>query len=238
MKTRVKRTKSGIFAPLRANTLKDNIVQLLTEAILTNKIKPGDRLNESQIGRDLNVSRAPIREALQQLQEQGMVLNNPRRGMFVVSLDNEDVQKINSLRVILEAEALRLARAAHDMAGLKRLGQILDRMDRMEPGPASQHTQIDLEFHRTIWSMSRNEYLVKILTSLTSPLFAHALLTKTRAEKTRMVLDSHRPLFDFVRGASNEAAEQVILAHVRLRWKGPDRFSSFATSRGTALLER
>jgi DNA-binding GntR family transcriptional regulator len=230
---RVGRPKSGIFGPLHAHTLKDNIAELLTDAILTSKIRPGDRLNESQIGRDLKVSRAPIREALQQLQEQGLVLNNPRRGMFVVSLEDEDVQKINSLRVILEAEALRLARAARDMAGLKRLGQILERMDRMEPSPAAQNTQIDLEFHRTIWNMCGNEYLVRILTSLTAPLFAHAILGKTRAEKARMVLDSHRPLFDYVRGASEETAEQAILTHVRLRWKGPDRYSSLAPTHGT-----
>jgi DNA-binding GntR family transcriptional regulator len=223
--------KTGIFTPLRARTLRDNIVPLLTDAILTNKIRPGDRLNESQLARELNVSRAPIREALQQLQEQGLVLNNPRRGMFVVSLDDEDVQKINSVRVILEAEALRLARSSADVAGLRRLSQILDRMDRMEPGPASQTLQIDLEFHRMIWSMSDNEYLVKTLASLTAPLFAHAVLIKTRAEKTRMVLDSHRPLYDYVRGASDVPAEDVILAHVRLRWKGPDRFSSFAPAR-------
>jgi DNA-binding GntR family transcriptional regulator len=227
---RLSRVQGGIFSPLRSNTLKDNIVQLLTEAIMTNKIRPGDRLNESQLGRDLNVSRAPIREALQQLQEQGLVLNNPRRGMFVVSLEDEDVQKINSLRVILEAEALRHARASGDVAGLKRLGQVMDRMDRLQPGPASQHSQIDLEFHRTIWSMSGNEYLVRILTSLTAPLFAHALLTKTRAEKMRMVLDSHHPLYDYVRGASDEPAGQVILAHLRLRWKWSDQTSSPAVA--------
>jgi DNA-binding GntR family transcriptional regulator len=230
------RPQNGIFAPLRSNTLKDNIVQLLTEAIMTNKIRSGERLNESQLGRDLSVSRAPIREALQQLQEQGLVINNPRRGMFVVSLADEDVQKINDLRVILEAEALRFARASGDAAGLKRLGQILDRMDRLQPGQASQHSQIDLEFHRAIWTMSGNEYLVRILTSLTAPLFAHALITKTHAEKARMVLDSHRPLYDYVRGDSDVPADQVMVAHLRLRWKWSER-SAGAASAGQAASE-
>jgi len=47
---------------------------------------------------------------MQQLQEQGLIVNVPRRGMFAVSLDEEEIGKINSLRVVLEAEALRLAR--------------------------------------------------------------------------------------------------------------------------------
>lgn len=210
------------FAPLRAITLKHDIAHLLTEAILTSKIRPGERLNESQLGRELSVSRAPIREALQQLCERGLVVNHPRRGMFVVSLNDEEVQKINNLRVLLESQALRLARESRDEAGLKTLRAIMDRMDRKPLGPATEQSQMDLEFHKAIWNMSGNEYLVRILTSLTAPLFAHALLTKTRAEKARMVLDSHRPLYSFVRGESGERAEQVIEAHLRFRWKWLD----------------
>lgn len=210
------------FAPLRAITLKHDIAHLLTEAILTSKIRPGERLNESQLGRELNVSRAPIREALQQLCERGLVVNHPRRGMFVVSLNDEDVQKINNLRVLLESQALRLARESRDQSGLKTLRAIMDRMDRKPLGPATEQSQMDLEFHKAIWNMSGNEYLVRILTSLTAPLFAHALLTKTRAEKARMVLDSHRPLYNYVRGESDERAESVIEAHLRFRWKWLD----------------
>ena len=181
----------GIFAPLKGHeNLKERTVELLTEAILAGKIKPGDRVNESQISRQLQVSRSPVREALQQLQEQGLIVNAPRRGMFVVSLTEEDVQKINSLRVILEA------------------------------------VRIDLQFHRTIWSLTGNEHIERMLVSLTTPLFAHAMLTLLRSEKQRMVLDSHRPLLDFVRGKSDQSAEEVMIAHLSLRWKDPAKFSS------------
>ena len=96
--------RDSVFRPM-----KDRTVQILADAILTGKIKPGERLNESQLARDLNVSRAPVREALQQLQEQSLIVNIPRRGMYAVSLDDDDIQKINSLRIVLEAEAIRLA---------------------------------------------------------------------------------------------------------------------------------
>jgi len=102
---------ASILQPIKNNgTLKDRTVEVIADAILGGKIKPGERLNESQLARDLRISRAPVREALQQLQEQGLIINIPRRGMFVVTLDEEDIQKVNSLRVVLEAEALRLAR--------------------------------------------------------------------------------------------------------------------------------
>jgi len=90
-------------------TLRAHVVKILSAGILSGKYKPGDRLNESQIARELNISRIPVREALSQLQEQGLVQNRERRGMFVTNIGPEEVLQISSLRIILETEALRLA---------------------------------------------------------------------------------------------------------------------------------
>lgn len=216
----------SIVANLKPSTLREDIAELLADAILTGKLRPGDRLNESALARQWQVSRAPIREALQQLEERGLVVNRPRRGMFVVSLDEEEVQKINSLRLVLEAEALRLSRARATPQLIRRLQQIADKMERSSGSPAVEATQLDLEFHRTIWAGSGNEYLERTLAGLTAPLFAYALLTKPKAEKMRMILDSHRPLLDYVAGKLKRSAADVIYEHLALRWNQPDRFAS------------
>lgn len=221
--------KESIFQPIKNNgTLKDHTVELLGDAILSGKIKPGERLNESQLARDLHVSRAPVREALQQLQEQCLIVNIPRRGMFVVSLDEEDIQKINSLRIVLEAEALRLARRHLDPQREKKLEQLLTKMENMEPAPTKLSMRVDFEFHQTIWHYSNNEHLGKILTSLTAPLFAHSVRNLLRSEKMRIVLDSHRPLFEFICSRSQETAEQIMVAHLSIRYHDPQKFSSMA----------
>ena len=98
--------------PATPSTLKSHIFHKLRDAIVSGRYRPGDRLNESQIAREIGVSRIPVREALMQLQEHGLVMNHERRGMFVTRLSEEDVQRINSLRVVLEAEALT-QRARH-----------------------------------------------------------------------------------------------------------------------------
>jgi len=217
--------------PIKNNgTLKDRTLEALTDAILSGKIRPGERLNESQLARDLRVSRAPVREALQQLQEQSLIVNIARRGMFVVSLDDEDIQKINSLRVVLEAEALRLARLHLTPQREKKLQQLVNSVENMEPTPAKLSMRVDFEFHRTIWSFSGNPYLEKILTSLTAPLFAHSVRTLLRSEKLRIVLDSHRPLFDFICGRTKESAEQIMIAHLSVRYHQPEKFASLAST--------
>jgi len=224
----------SIAANFKPSTLRDSISELIRDAILSGKLRPGDRLNESALARQLQASRAPIREALQQLQEQGLVVNQPRRGMFVVSLDEEELQKINSLRLVLEAEALRLCRARATPQDLRRLRLLVEKMERSTRNTAMEATRMDLDFHRTLWSYSGNEYLEKTLTSLTTPLFAYAVLTMPKAEKMRMILDSHRPLVDYVAGQSESTADDVIYDHLTLRWHHPDRFSS----RGLGVAER
>jgi DNA-binding GntR family transcriptional regulator len=216
----------NIVANFKPSSLRDNISELLLDAILSGKLRPGDRLNESALARQLRVSRAPIREALQTLQEQGLVMNQPRRGMFVVSLDEEELQKINSLRLVLEAEALRLCRALAGAQNIRKLQQLAEKMERSTGSTALEATHMDLDFHRTLWSFSGNEFLEKTLTSVTAPLFAYAVLTKPKAEKMRMILDSHRPLVEFVAGKSDRTADEVILDHLTLRWNEPDRFAS------------
>lgn len=203
---------------------------MLTDAILQGKINPGDRLNETQLARDLNVSRAPVREALQQLHEQALIINVPRRGMFVVSLTDEDIQKISSLRVVLEGEALRLARKHLTPQRKQKLEQLLVAIESMKPSPTPFSMRLDFEFHRTIWSQCGNEYLEKILTSLTAPVFAHSVRMHFRGERFQMVLDSHRPLFNFICGRSKDTAEGVMLQHLSVRYHAPARFYSMSAT--------
>jgi DNA-binding GntR family transcriptional regulator len=188
------------LAPLRASTLRHSVVDLLVNAILSGRIAPGERLNESALSRQLQVSRAPIREALQHLQEQGLVINKPRRGMFVVSLTDDQITKINDLRIVLEAEALELCRARLDAAFRKKLLAALERLERDAPMTALEATRADLNFHRLIWAHTGNEFLERTLNSLSAPLFAYILVQKPSSHCAKVVLDSHRPLYEFVCG--------------------------------------
>lgn len=217
---------ASIGLDMRVETLRTNISELLGNAILSGKFRPGERLNESALARQMKVSRAPIREALQQLQEQGLVINQPRRGMFVVALEEEELQKINSLRLLLEAEALRLCRVQATPQTLRRFKQLLGKMERSQNTTAIEAGRMDLEFHRTLWMQSGNEFLHKTLMSLTAPVFAYAVLTKPKAVKMRMILDSHEPQYEYVAGISERSADDVMLEHLALRWHEPDRFSA------------
>ncbi|MBM3736041.1 MAG: GntR family transcriptional regulator [Acidobacteria bacterium] len=198
-----------------APTIRHSVAELLAKEILQGRILPGRRLNESQLARDLDISRAPIREALQQLQEQGLVMNLPRRGMFVVHLEMEDIRKINHVRVVLEAEALRQAQASLTAAGWARLSAVLRRLEACK-GPGITQVRLDQEFHRTIWSLTGNEYLERTLNGLVAPVFANGALQV--ADSSSVALFPHRPLADFVRGRTSRSAEDLMREHLAAYW--------------------
>jgi len=182
-------------------TLKSHLLRLLRQAILSGRYPPGSRLNESQLAREFNISRIPIREALMQLQESGLVTNHARRGMFVTRLTDEDVQRINSIRVVLEAEALRLCRANLTKASAE------------------------------IWELSGNPYLARTLDSLCTVLFAHA--AQDRGETIKWRLNRHRGLLDVVLGRSSVSPEDAVIAHLRVSYDEPEKFSSYAATQRT-----
>lgn len=209
------------------STLRAHVVKVIRGEILSGKYQPGDRLNESRIARELNISRIPVREALSQLQDQGLVMNHQRRGMFVIHLGAEEVQQINSLRIILETEALRLARARMTPEVLAKLTGLVEKMEAWD-GSLLDAAALDLEFHREIWRASGNPYLEKTLDGLATALFAHKAIEHVSLEIRRWRLNHHRALLDVVADPNAGDPQSAILTHLRMAYTEPERYSSLA----------
>lgn len=208
------------------STLRNHIARALRQQILAGRYKPGDRLNESQIAREFNTSRIPVREALSHLQEQGLVMNLERRGMFVMQLSETEVQQINSLRIVLEAEAMKLARAHMTPDIRARLEALVDQMEHWE-GPLAEAADLDRRFHQLIWHAAGNPWLERMLDQLTVALFAHKTLEHVSREMRQWRLNHHRELLDVVTGG-NADPRMALLTHLRMAYSSPERFSSMA----------
>ena len=94
--------------------LVDQVRQSLEEAILAGQVQPGEHLAETRIGEQLHVSRTTVREALLMLEQQGLVVSVPRRGMFVTRLSEQDALDLAFLRVLLEGFAVVVSRSRID----------------------------------------------------------------------------------------------------------------------------
>jgi DNA-binding GntR family transcriptional regulator len=217
--------KPNMLATVAPSITKVHLLHQLRGSILSGKYKPGDRLNESQIARELGISRIPVREALSQLQEAGLVTNRRHRGMFVTLLSEEDTQQINSIRIILETEAFTLARAHMTPEIAAKMTNLVNRMENWN-GQLSEAAELDLDFHRSIWEASGNSYLVKTLESLATGLFAHKTLDHVSHPLRQWRLNHHRVLLNVLLSTEEQDIAAALLVHLNMAYKSPGKFSS------------
>ena len=152
------------LAPLTARTLVDQVVDAIVEATARGVYLPGDRIVEAEVARELNVSRIPVREALRLLESQSVVVSERYRGMRLMSVDIEGLEKILKVRLVLEqlagAEVMAQLPAQPDI--LTPLKSVLARMHAAGTADdAFQVAALDTEFHRCLCKLSGNDTLLR-----------------------------------------------------------------------------
>ena len=166
---------------------KDQVVQAIKEAILTGSINPGDQIVESKIARELGSGIPLVREALIQLEQDGFVQKTPYKGTIVTKLGPKEIREIFQLRVELEAIAVEWAKGNVTPEDIKDLQKLIRKMEQSGAElDLDQFYEIDLEFHRKLWAMSGNPYLMAVLERIVVPLFAFFVM-KTKRERESYV---------------------------------------------------
>lgn len=152
-----------IFAPIEARSMQKEIVDLVREAILRGDVELGQHLPEQELAEQMHVSRIPVREAMRQLEQEGLVVRVPNRGCFVADFTEHDVVEIFSLRATLEMMALELATPRLTPKDIARLREIIE-AQRQANARRDFHelTQLDLQFHEYICAQANHSRLLKM----------------------------------------------------------------------------
>ena len=138
--------------------IREIVLNELRNAIFDNRLKPGDRLIEISIASSMGVSRTPVREALRQLEIEGLATNLPRKGTIVVGITIDDAIEIYDLREVLEGLAARNACLNISRLEIRRLKEIISFMeDNIENKDAIE--TVHREFNDIILNASRNKRL-------------------------------------------------------------------------------
>ncbi len=153
----------------RANqkTKMDQIVETLREAVLMGEFESGPRLLQEELAERFNTSSTPIREALRQLQAEGILEHSPYRGVQVAEVRMEDVREIYMVRAVMEPFATRLAVPYISGANLEQLRALQAEMRTYEAnGEAARLRKANYEFHLMIYEAANMPYTLKIIKSL------------------------------------------------------------------------
>lgn len=144
-------------------TLKDFVRDKVEQSIMQGDLKPGERLNESKISQDLHVSKSPVREAIKELASEGIIVNVPFKGNFVNQFSEKEILEITSLRSILEVQAVDFAVSRMNPDTQLQLRTIAQKMEEAaRKKDFLLMTEIDLEFHHYIVSVSENSILIDV----------------------------------------------------------------------------
>lgn len=212
------------FEPVRRESTREKVYGAIREAILDGRLKLGQRLTEISLAKDFGVSRAVIREALQQLAHDGLVEQNAYRGSHVVSLTPEQVDEIISTRILLESEAVRRAMDSITPADIRVLQDLTKRIQEAS-SDTDAVSELDLAFHEKIWELSGNNTLRKILLQITAPLFAMgSIMRHTRrgekpGPKAVFRRSSHSAVVDALKSGNAAKAAEGIQKHIAENWQ-------------------
>ena len=176
-------------------------VTKLIQSIFQGKLQPGMALREMALARELDVSQATIRDALQRLEHAGLVTRKPNLGATVTRLSPSDIRERVELRAMLEkhaAEAAAKRMTESDFIELERRLKILGKA--IGSDSYYEAAQADLEFHRFVWQCSGNEMLCRLLDQVTVPLFAFISIMRSHGlQQLKRVVAGHEPLIAALR---------------------------------------
>jgi GntR family transcriptional regulator, gluconate operon transcriptional repressor len=201
--------------PLDARrSLAEDAVELLRHEILSGRFRQGEHLVETKIAEQLGVSRGPVREAFKLLRAEGLVKEEPRRGMFVVSLSARDAREIYELRAAIEGRAAHLLAASGDAGKIRELSRLNAAIERAEA--ANDTTGVyacDLAFHDALCRLSGNARLHEVFVRYVPALRALLRLDKRVHGPMENVRGVHRPLMQAIEAGDADLARSLAERH-------------------------
>ena len=148
-------------------TLGERVYKSLKKSILNGDLKPGQKLSQDWLAKQMNVSRMPIREAIERLKMEGLVESIPYKESRVINFSYKDVEEIYSVRALLEAYSARLATSKIKESDLKTLKVISKEMNEiLNKKKYKQLPLLNKKFHLTIYSRSGNKRLYNTIKDL------------------------------------------------------------------------
>ena len=204
------------LTPLVAKSLVNQVVDAIVEAAAKGIFLPGDRIVEAERARSLNVSRIPVREALRLLESQGVVVSERYRGMSLMSVDIDRLEKILKVRLALETLAGHevIEKLKTDSDTLAPLEKVLDEMHRAaRADDGFRVASLDTEFHQVLCGLSGNEVLLRTFEPLSRQLTIIFGLS-TMKKGVQSIVEEHDVVVEVLRAGDKQAFDDLMRVHI------------------------
>jgi DNA-binding GntR family transcriptional regulator len=198
---------------LRTRSRAEFVYESLCDAIWDGRISHNERVREEEIARNFGVSRTPVREALQRLQQRGILVAGTGRGLVVADLSQQQVNELYSMREILECSAARFA-AQHATATEIAILHRLQRQLRDAPNNATMLVMLNRRFHQAIYQAAHNQYLSQTLDLLHDSFALLHNQTFRMPNRRKESDEEHRKIVMAIEKREPDKAEHAARTHI------------------------
>lgn len=199
-------------------SLRGKVFQKIREEILNGVYQDGDELREITIGEKLGVSRTPVREALRQLELEGLVTIVPNKGAYVTAITQKDVKDIYKIRSLLEGLCARWATKNITDKQIEELEEILllseFHLSRQGNTRAKQVSELDGKFHKVLYEACDSRILEHLLTDFHKYVKMARQMSVGTPDRAEQSIEEHRAILDAIKAKDADEAERLADAHV------------------------
>jgi len=201
-------------------TLHEQTYNVLRDSILGGELAPGDRLVESQLAEQLQVSRTPIREAIRQLQQEGLVIADELGWLRIATVSLSETHHLYDCRLALETLAAEGACINATEEQLERLHELVKQAEKLaklvkSKTNSTQLLETDYQFHRTIAQSSGNSCLTSLLDQVFNKMSLLRLQTTLRNPMVLEIRTEHRKIYEAIAKRDVDFAKQEMQNHLK-----------------------
>lgn len=198
----------------RYRTLRELAQEAIFSDIMAGRLKPGEKLIETDLVTRYGISRGPIREAMRALEGQGLLKATSNRGSVVTSLTRSEIIENYEIRIELEGLAARLATPLLSATDLDRLESLVHRMST-GAAPPDEWMSDNQMFHLSIYAASGRSRLISMTRELMEAVHPYIRIFVTNPERLRDTNADHAPLLEALRAGDADEAERITQEHLQ-----------------------
>lgn len=191
------------------------VFMTMRKAILAGELKPGERLLEEYLSKELGVSRSPVREAMKRLNDEGLIVKIPRKGSHVAQITEKHLSDVLEVRGVLEKCAVEWACESITEGELIRLKKAYDEFETAtKMGDTSVIAKADEMFHNIIYQATKNDILVEMIKKLSKEMYRYRFEYIKDIKEYTVLVREHADIYRALLRQDPQKAAEAIHIHI------------------------
>ncbi|XEC96535.1 GntR family transcriptional regulator [Paenibacillus tarimensis] len=203
-----------IPSPFPINSISFNVYTALKKDILDGTLGPGERLIVLDIAGKYQISQAPVREALERLKQEGLIVGQPNKGSVVSDITSKEIRDIFILREMIEGFAVKESMPLLTEDDFRYLEHVLQEMDQaVKEYDSLKILEKDMEFHGFFYRKCNNSAILELWNHMKTKVMRFMAISN-RHYSTKKLVDWHKPLLEAIKSGNPAEAEAKVIEHM------------------------